>query len=219
MEVINRSYIDEYLRKMVSYPCSEVMKTMIRTARQEGIPVIRPDAASFLNVLVRAVKPLTALEIGTSIGFSSLLILNGMPPVGRLVTVDSDEERTLQARSNFAAQGVLDRVTLINDDAGEVLHFLSDPFDFIFLDGPKAQYIHYLPNCVRLLNTGGMLVCDDVLFYGMVANNALVKRRKITIVKRMREFLNALKAQPGLHTTIVPIGDGMSVSIKEENRK
>ncbi|HOB20493.1 MAG TPA: O-methyltransferase [Candidatus Atribacteria bacterium] len=218
MDIINRSYIDEYLKEMATYPCSDVMKAMRRTAEREGIPVLRPAAASFLNVLVRAVKPLTALEIGTSIGFSSLLILSSMPKEGRLVTVDSDEDRIEQARCNFAAEGVLDRITLINKDAGEVLHYLSDTFDFIFLDGPKAQYINYLPDCVRLLSAGGMLVCDDVLFYGMVADNALVKRRKITIVKRMRKFLSALMTQPGLHTTIVPIGDGMSVSIKEADR-
>ncbi len=218
MDAINRTYIEEYLRKMAAYPCSEVMKAMRRSAEQEGIPILRPAAASLLDVLVRAVKPLVALEIGTSIGFSSLVILNAMPHEGRLVTVDSDEDRIKQARSNFAAEGILDRVTLINKDAGEVLHYLSDPFDFIFLDGPKAQYINYLPDCVRLLKAGGMLVSDDVLFYGMVADNALVRRRKITIVKRMRKFLNALMAQPGLHTTIVPIGDGMSVSIKEADR-
>lgn len=87
----------------------------------------------------------------------------------------------------------------------------------IFLDGPKGQYLLYLPDCIRLLNRGGLLVCDDVLFYGMVARDSLVRRRKITIVKRMRKFLNTISNHPMLDTTIVPIGDGISVSIKKED--
>lgn len=216
MDLINRGYIDEYLTSLASNPNSEVMKEMILTAHQHKIPIIRPAAAALLNVLVKTQKPRTALEVGTSIGYSSLVILNAMEPSGRLITVEMDEDRLEAARENFMREGVLERITLIGGDAGEVLHHLEDKFDIIFLDGPKAQYINYLPDCIRLLNVRGLLICDDVLFYGMVATDKLVRRRQITIVKRMRRFLNTITNHPQLDTTIIPIGDGLSVSIKKE---
>ncbi len=217
MNLINRDYIDEYLTGLAHYPETPVMKDMLKTAQKEQLPVIRPAAAAFLNVLVQMKKPESILEIGTSIGYSGIVMLNAMGPDGRLTTVEADEDIMETARTNFKRQGVLNQVTLIKGDGGEVLHYLEDTFDMIFLDGPKGQYLLYLPDCIRLLNRGGLLVCDDVLFYGMVARDSLVRRRKITIVKRMRKFLNTISNHPMLDTTIVPIGDGISVSIKKED--
>lgn len=217
MNLINRDYIDEYLTSLASCPETPVMKDMVNMAKKEGLPILRPAAAAFLNVLVQMKKPKSVLEIGTSIGYSGIVMLNAMGPDGRLTTVEADEDIMETARSNFKRQGVLNQVTLIRGDGGEVLHYLEDTYDMIFLDGPKGQYLLYLPDCIRSLNRGGLLVCDDVLFYGMVARDSLVRRRKITIVKRMRKFLNTISNHPMLDTTIVPIGDGISVSIKKED--
>jgi predicted O-methyltransferase YrrM len=168
-----------------------------------------------VNVLVAIIKPLNALEIGTSIGYSSLVILNSMPGEGHLYTVENDEERFNEAAENFRQEGVYDRIKMLLGDASDILHHMEGQFDFIFLDGPKAQYINYLPDCIRLLTPGGLLVCDDVLFYGMVASRELINTRKITIVKRMRRFLKVVAKHPELDTAIIPLGDGMSVSIKK----
>ena len=216
MDLINRGYIDEFLTGIARCPETAVMKEMREVARRRELPVLRPAAAAFLNVLIQIRRPKVILEVGTSIGYSGMVMLNAMGPSGHLTTVEMEEDLLEAARGNFARQGVSERVTLIGGDAGDVLHYLEDPFDVIFLDGPKAQYLLYLPDCVRLLNSGGLLVCDDVLFYGMVARDTLVRRRKITIVKRMRKFLNAISSHPRLDTTIVPIGDGISVSVKKE---
>jgi predicted O-methyltransferase YrrM len=216
MDLINRGYIDEYLTGLAHYPETPVMKEMRETAKKLELPVLRPAAAAFLNVLVQLRKPSSILEIGTSIGYSGLVMLNAMGPAGHLTTAEIDEDILQTARENFDRHGVSERVTLIGGDGGDVLHYMEDTFDMIFLDGPKAQYLLYLPDCIRLLSPGGLLVCDDVLFYGMVAKDELVLRRKITIVKRMRKFLNAISNHPQLDTTIVPIGDGISVSIKKE---
>jgi predicted O-methyltransferase YrrM len=216
MDLINRDYIDKYLAALSRCPETPVMKEMRETARQQELPILRPAAAAFLNVLVQLRQPASILEIGTSIGYSGLVMLNAMGPDGHLTTVEMDEDILQRARENFDRQGVSEQVTLIGGDGGDVLHYLEDRFDIIFLDGPKGQYLLYLPDCIRLLNPGGLLICDDVLFYGMVAADELVLRRKITIVKRMRKFLNAISNHPQLDTTIVPIGDGISVSIKKE---
>ena len=206
MNLINRGYIDEFLTGIARCPETAVMKEMREVARRRELPVLRPAAAAFLNVLIQIRRPKVILEVGTSIGYSGMVMLNAMGPSGHLTTVEMEEDLLEAARGNFARQGVSERVTLIGGDAGDVL----------FLDGPKAQSLLYLPDCVRLLNSGGLLVCDDVLFYGMVARDTLVRRRKITIVKRMRKFLNAISSHPRLDTTIVPIGDGISVSVKKE---
>jgi predicted O-methyltransferase YrrM len=216
MNLINKDYIEKFLSELVRLPETSTMLEIRHLAEKEGYPILRPSTAAFLNVLIGLKKPVSALEIGTSIGYSGSLILQAMGPEGRLITVDSDEDILETARKYFEKQGVANRVTLIAGDGGDVLHHLEDSFDFIFLDGPKAQYLLYLPDCIRLLRNGGVLVCDDVLFYGMVAKDELVRKRKITIVKRMRKFLRSLVENPAFDTTIVPIGDGISISVKKE---
>lgn len=216
MDFTDKDYIENYLAGLIRFPETPTMLEMRRQAEKEGYPIIRPAVAAFLNVLVNSKKPTSALEIGTSIGYSGLLILQAMGTNGRLISVESSEDLLESARENFKKQGVANQVTLIAGDGGDVLNHLDDTFGLIFLDGPKAQYLSYLPDCIRLLDYGGMLVCDDVLFYGMVAEDELIHRRKITIVKRMRKFLRTLVDYPGLDTTIVPIGNGISVSVKKE---
>ena len=216
MDLINRDYIEKYLSQLAQYPETPIMEDMRSTAEEEGYPILRPATAAFLNVMVRLKRPQTILEIGTSIGYSGLIMLQAMGPSGHLTTVEIDETILEKARENFKMSNVLDQVTLLSGDGGDVLHYLEDSFDLIFLDGPKAQYLLYLPDCLRLLGKNGILVCDDVLFYGMVAEDELLNPRKITIVKRMRSFLRLLSEHPLLDTTIVPIGDGVSVSVKKE---
>jgi len=217
MSYINRDYIERYLAGLIRFPQTQTMIKMLYMAEKEGFPILKPEVAAFLNVLVKIKKPSFVLEIGTSIGFSGSIILQAMDTNGRLITIESNEDVLELARKNFIEQGFYERVTIISGDGSDVLNNLDDSFDFIFVDGPKAQYLLYLPNCIRLLKPGGVLVCDNVLFQGMVASNELVHRRKITIVKRMRKFLRHLIDVPCLETTIVPIGDGVSVSVKKED--
>lgn len=217
MNLINREYIEKYLSSLVSYTETSVMKEMRSIAIDKAYPIIRPEVAALLNVIIRIKQPQSILEIGTSIGYSGLLMLQSMGSEGHLTTVEIQDELIKTARSNFEKQNVLHQVTLLQGDGEEILHYLEEKFDIIFLDGPKAQYLLYLPNCLRLLKKDGLLICDDVLFYGMVAKKELMIKRKITIVKRMRKFLRIISDHPLLDTTILPIGDGISISVKKEN--
>lgn len=216
MNLINRKYIDKYLSSLIRYPETPIMKEIRSIAEDKGYPIIRPETAAFLNVITRSKCPKSILEIGTSIGYSGLLMLQAMGEAGHLTTVEIRNDLLNAARSNFEKQDVLNRVTLIQGDGKDILHYLEESFDLIFIDGPKAQYLTYLPDCIRLLGKDGLLICDDVLFYGMVAEDELLKKRKITIVKRMRKFLCSLMESPLLDTAIVPIGDGISVSVRKE---
>jgi predicted O-methyltransferase YrrM len=151
------------------------------------------------------------LEIGTAIGYSAI----AMARCGAAVTtVERDADLLRIARENVTKYGFDGRVTVIGGDAGEVLKRLDGEFDFIFLDAAKAQYREFFPHCMRLLKRGGVLLSDNVLYKGMVATDELAVRRKITIIKRLRRYLDELCAAEELVTSIIPIGDGCALSYK-----
>ena len=184
-------------------------------ARKNRVPVIRPGMQSLLKVLLALKKPQRILAVGTAIGFSALLMADSTDSGCRIVTVENYEKRIAEARENFRRAGMEERITLIHGDAGEVLSAMKDSFDFIFMDAAKGQYIHFLPDALRLLKTGGLLVSDNVLQEGeLIESHYAVERRNRTIYKRMREYLYVLKHTEGLVTSILPTGDGAAVTVK-----
>ncbi len=184
-------------------------------ASEQGIPIIRKDMQSFLKVLLALGAPRQILEVGTAVGFSALLMAHNTAPDCRITTIEKYEKRIPQARANFAAAGMEQRITLLEGDAGEVMRGLSGPYDLIFMDAAKGQYIHFLPEALRLLRVGGLLISDNVLQDGdIIESHYAVERRNRTIYKRMREYLYALKHTDGLLTSIVAVGDGAAVTVK-----
>jgi predicted O-methyltransferase YrrM len=183
-------------------------------AAKDGIPILQAAAANFLELLVRLRAPEKLLEIGTAIGYSGIVMLRAAGRRARLNTIEQNEESIKIARSNFEKFGLSDRVNIFCGDAGAIIPTLSGAYDFIFLDGAKGQYINYLPYLTDLLEVGGALVCDNVLFRGMVADDGLVADGKRTLVNNMRAFLKKLCADKRLHTAVVDIGDGVSVSYR-----
>lgn len=216
MDRINNEYMVNYLELLNSYSNDEFMNELKSRATDMGLPILRNAVANFLDIIVRLSSARSILEIGTSIGYSTIVLLRAMEGLGRIVTIEIDEEILELAKQNFKAAGVLEMVTPLLGDAGEILHYMEGQYDIIFMDGPKAQYLYYLQDCLRLLKPGGLLICDDVLFYGMVADDKLINKRKITIVKRLREFLEVITNHPQLRTTIIPIGEGLSLSYKRK---
>lgn len=195
----------------------ELCDEIAREAREQGVPVVRRETASFLETLVAAFQPLQILEIGTAVGYSALLMAQVMPARGHITTIENYEPRIRKARENLARAGQEERITLLEGDATRHLEGLSGPYDLIFVDGAKGQYIHWLPRILELLAPGGLLVSDNVLQDGdILASRFAVERRNRTIHARMREYLYTLKHTPGLITSILPVGDGVTVSVKEK---
>lgn len=162
-------------------------------------------------------QPSRILEIGTAIGFSALLMSEYMPKDGRITTIEKYEKRIPIARENFRRAGKEGQITLIEGDALEVMRTLDEPYDLIFMDAAKGQYIHYLPEAVRLLSDGGVLISDNVLQDGdVIESRFAVERRNRTIHSRMREYLYELKHHGQLTTSILPLGDGVAISVKKE---
>lgn len=183
----------------------------------ERVPIIRKETQSLLRVLLRLARPQRILEIGTAVGFSSLLMAGETPAQTTITTIENYPPRLAAARENIDRAGLAARITLLAGDALALLPTLAEPFDFIFLDAAKAQYIAYLPELLRLLTAGGLLLTDNVLQAGTVCESRYaVQRRDRTIHERMREYLYEIKHNELLTTAILPVGDGVACSIKEK---
>lgn len=191
------------------------LEKLERQALQDGVPLIRKEMQSFLKVLLSLTRPARILEVGTAVGFSALFFCEYGPENLRIDTIENYEKRILLAKRHFAEAGRGDQIHLLEGDAGRILKELEGPYDMVFMDAAKGQYIHWLPDVLRLLKPGGILVSDNVLQDGnLIESHYLVERRDRTIYKRMREYLYELKHHPELETTILPLGDGASVSVK-----
>lgn len=198
-------------------PESPLLEEIEQEALDSGVPIIRKETKSLLKVLLRLAKPVQILEVGTAVGFSAL-VMNAYAPEGsKITTIEKYEKRIPIARENFARAGKESDITLIEGDALEVMKGLKGPYDFIFMDAAKGQYIHYLPEVVRLLAGGGLLVSDNVLQGGdVIESRFAVERRNRTIHSRMREYLYELKHSKEFETTILPVGDGVALSVKRD---
>ena len=199
---------------------SAVCRQIAKEARADFVPIIRKETAAFLRTMVSMKQPKRILEVGTAVGYSAILMAEMMPEDGQVTTIEKYEKRIPLARENFRRAGMKERITLLEGDALEVLKTLDGTYDLIFMDAAKGQYIHFLPDVMRLLAVGGVLISDNVLQDGdMIESRYAVTRRNRTIHARMREYLYELKHNEALSTAILPLGDGVTLStkIKETN--
>lgn len=185
-----------------------------KEARETNVPVIRTQVQSLIRLLLAMRQPTSILEVGCAIGFSALLMSEYAPENCHITTIEKYEKRIPVARENFRRAGREDRITLLEGDAAEILKDMKGSYDFIFMDAAKGQYIHFLPDVLRLLAPGGILLSDNVLQDGeIIESRFAVTRRNRTIHSRMREYLYELKHHPELETVILPVGDGVTVSV------
>lgn len=212
--------------RMVTYihsletPESEIIETIEQEALETYVPIIRKETQSFLKVLLLMKKPMKILEVGTAVGFSAILMSEYMPEGAHITTIEKYEKRIPIARENFKRAGKDSCITLIEGDALEVMQSLEESYDMIFMDAAKGQYIHYMPEVLRLLAPEGVLMSDNVLQDGDITQSRFaVERRNRTIHSRMREYLYELKHHEGLRTSILPLGDGVALSVKKEEEK
>lgn len=185
-------------------------------AIETNVPIIRPQMISFMKLLMAMKKPVRILEVGTAIGFSALLMSEYAPKECVITTIEKYEKRIPIARDNFLKYGKEKQITLLEGDALDILSSLEGEYDFIFMDAAKGQYINFLPDILRLLSKDGILLSDNVLQDGNVLESRFaVVRRDRTIHSRMRDYIYELKHNDQLVTDIIPIGDGVTISIKK----
>ena len=180
------------------------------------VPIIRKEMQNFLKVILEMKRPKAILEVGTAVGFSALLMSVHVAAVCHITTIEKYEPRIPIAKENFKRAGKEEQITLLEGDAMEFLKTLEGPYDFIFMDAAKGQYIHFLPDILRLLSKGGILLSDNVLQDGdIIQSRFAVERRNRTIHSRMREYLYTLTHHEQLTTSLLPLGDGVTLSVKK----
>lgn len=195
---------------------TEILDQIEKEAIAAYVPIIRKEMQSFLKLLLAMQKPMRILEVGTAVGFSAILMAQYAPADCKIVTIENYEKRIPVAKENFKRAGKDEQITLLEGDAMQILPTLSGEFDMIFMDAAKGQYINFMPDILRLLKSGGVLVSDNVLQDGdIIESHYVVERRNRTIYKRMREYMYELTHNEELVTAVLPVGDGITVSAKK----
>lgn len=206
----------KYTASLVKLNIDEKLLQKRAEALSRDIPVADDETLQFLLLTLKMLKPKKILEIGTAVGLSGVAMLQTVDGA-KLTTIELEEERYLEARENFEFFDVADRVTAHLGDAGEILSMMDGKFDFVFLDGPKAQYEKYLFDIKRLLNKGGILFADDVLLFGWVSGEEETPQKRRSIVEKIRSYLEVITSDKDFHTSVLNVGDGVALSVYEKD--
>ena len=208
--------------RMVTYihsletPENSLLEEIEKEALDTYVPIIRKETKSFLKTLITMNRPMNILEVGTAVGFSALVMSEYAPAGCKITTIENYDKRIPIARENFKRAGKESDITLLEGDALEVMKGLAGPYDFVFMDAAKGQYLNFLPRVLELLQPEGILISDNVLQDGdIIESRFAVTRRNRTIHKRMREYLYTLTHSEELTTAVLPVGDGITISTKK----
>ena len=212
--MMDETRVDSYIESLGS-PAPVYLEELAKSAGSAGIPIIRPPMRDFLRTVILMHGPMTILEIGCAVGFSALYMREYAPEECRITTIENYEPRIAEAKANFAKYDPDSRIRLIEGDAVEIVKSLGEAYDLIFMDGPKGQYINMYEDIKRLLPPGGVLISDNILQEGdILESRYAVTRRDRTIHSRMRDYLYKLTHDEDYSTSIVPLADGASLSVR-----
>ena len=210
---MNQDYLDSLIPKR-----SEFLENLRKKSALEEsyAPIVQKSTEQLIITLLKILKPRRVLEIGTAVGYSAILMADNLPDDSSIITVERYKKHADIAVDNVFEAGYEKKIRVVEGEAAEVLHWLDEGFDFVFLDAAKGQYIEFLPDIMRVLNNGGVLLSDNILYHGMIEDEEKVERRKITIVKRLHMYLEEIMNNEKLTTSIIPIGDGVALSVKKD---
>lgn len=212
MEIVS-GYVSEYIRSLEQSE-DELLIEMEQYAVENAVPIIEVEVARFLEFLVALKKPKRILEIGTAIGYSSIIMKRAYPKA-KITTIEIDEKNFLKAKEFVKRANFESDIDIIFADANDALDFIADQYDLIFMDAAKGQYISFFEKSIDKLKKEGILISDNILFRGLVAKEKNKVRRNNTIVRRLKDFLEIITNDENFRTTIIPIDDGMAISYKK----
>lgn len=215
LNAIVTPYVTEYIREKTTQK-NPFLKELEEYAKANKVPIAEPETARLLSVITKLKKPARILEVGCAIGYSSIIMAEGLCDGGSILTLEYNPDMVKTARKNIKKAGLENIITVAEADAKDYLSYIDEDesFDIVFLDGPKAHYLFMLDDAVRLLKKGGLLISDNILFKGMTADDEHFARRKVTIINRLRDYVDALMSHPQLETSILSQGDGVTLSVK-----
>lgn len=214
--MISKERIEDFIRSFDVDSGSDALKEIEKEAKRDHVPIIRKGTQELLRILLKMKKPERILEVGTAIGFSSVFMGECSSSETEIITIENYPPRIVRAKENIKMAGMEGKIHLLEGDAADILKELDGYYDFIFMDAAKGQYIHFLPDILRLLPSGGILVSDNVLQDGDIFESRYgIRRRNHTIHNRMREYLYVLTHNDELDTVILETGDGMTISVRK----
>ncbi|WP_142414495.1 O-methyltransferase [Hathewaya massiliensis] len=218
MSGIMYDYMETYIRSLIKEQ-DDVLLQIEKYGRENNVPIVQKETANFLKLMIEIKKPNRILELGTAIGYSAILMKRACTETVDITTIERDENMVEKARENINKYGYSNSINIEQGDCKEVLERLCEnkakPYDIIFMDAGKGHYNHFLPYCLELLDKDGIIIADNVLFRGMVASKELLVRRKITIVKRMKKYLEEVSGDKFI-TSVLPMGDGIAVTVRRK---
>ena len=219
MNNINNEKIVDYIDQIyVENKISSEFEDLRRYGEENHVPIIHRQVGEFIKSLINIYKPKRMLEVGTAIGFSSIFFASCSDELA-IDTIELKEDMAAIARKNIEQRNLSNRINVIEGDANDVIPRLDVKYDLVFIDAAKGQYIKFFEKIEPILADRALIISDNILYKGMVADDDLVVRRKITIVKRLREYLDMLASKEGYQSSFLPFGDGIALTIKEEGCK
>ncbi|MFZ5965923.1 MAG: O-methyltransferase [Bacillota bacterium] len=217
MSNIVNEHVENYIRSLIPEN-QALLQEMEDYAQTFHVPIVQPEVAKLLEVMIKSCGSKSILEVGTAIGYSSIILCTASKG-GKVTTIERREDMIEKAKAYIQRAGLEDCIQILHGEAELVLPTLQGQFDLIFLDAAKGQYMEFLSLCIDRLKPGGILISDNVLYKGMIASDTYVVRRKRTIVKRMRSYLDYIMNHPQLTTCLLPIGDGVAISYMDEEEQ
>ncbi len=210
---INYPYIVDYLQNVLPQE-NEFLTELEKYADLNKVPIIEKEVRCLLKTYLELNRPKNVLEVGTAIGYSAIFFAQYLKDGGKVISLEKDEKLCEIARQNVERAGLSDKIEIICGDASETIQNINEPLDLVFLDANKSKYRHYFDVTYPYLSKGGMFICDNILYKGMVSNDELLPRKHRAIVRALRDFLDYISHHENLTTSIIPISDGVSVSVK-----
>ena len=217
MSNIVNNLVEDYIRTTLKEK-DGLLRELEEYANEHNVPIVHKEVSELLKVLLKIQKPKRILEVGCAIGYSSILFASVLDEDVEIITVERNEKMIEKAKENIKLAGFEKNITILEGDAEEILKEVEGPFDMMFMDAAKGQYKLFYDMIIDKLRVDGLLISDNILYKGMVAHDDFVIRRKKTIVKRMRNYLDYICNCDYLSTSLIPIGDGVALSYKNNKR-
>jgi predicted O-methyltransferase YrrM len=212
MDNINRDYIDGYIKGLIRKE-NEKLEQFRDFCEERHLPIIHREVSQFIRLMLEKTGAKSIIEVGTNVGYSSIFMSLVMKGEGRVVTLERSEDFYREALENIKRFGQEKNIEVIFGDAAENLGKIEKTFDFAFIDAAKSHYKVFFDQCIRMMKPGGIIISDNVLYRGMIANDELVERRNKTLVKNMRSYLEYISGDERFETSVLPLGDGIAVTL------
>lgn len=212
MDSINRDYIDSYINSLIEED-NEKLEKFREYCEERNLPIIHKEVGQFIKLIINQLNAKNIIEIGTNVGYSSIFMSKVMKDEGKVVTLERSEKFYNEALQNISEFGLDDKIKVYFGDAVDILDQVEGSFDMAFIDAAKSYYKIFFDKCLKMMKPGGIILSDNVLYQGMIASDKLVVRRKKTLVRNLRSYLEYISQDERFVTSVLPLGDGLAVTL------